>query len=292
MKKTALILIFALLIVSISGCQFHYENCEIAATTKPVCEFTVALCEGTDLGVCLVVAESVSCLHDYTLQASQMQMIESADTVIISGGGLEDFLDDPLSGKGNIIDASENIDFLCSHHGHEAHEDHHHEENDPHIWLSPEHAKIMVANICEGLTAQYPEYADIFTENLNALTQKIQDLSDYADQTLSELSCRDLITFHDGFAYFANAFDLTILKAIEEESGSEASASELKELILMIRQNHLPAIFTEQNGSDASAKTIQAETDVKVFALDMGMSDRSYFEAMYYNIDTIKEALG
>lgn len=42
--------------------------------------------------------------------------------------------------------------------------------------------------------------------------------------SLESLSCRELITFHDGFSYFADAFDLTILRAMEEEAGSEASA--------------------------------------------------------------------
>ena len=50
-------------------------------------------------------------------------------------------------------------------------------------------------------------------------------------------------------------------------------------------------VFTEISGSDACAKIISAETDTAIFALDMAMSGDSYFDAMYHNIDTIKEAL-
>ena len=106
------------------------------------------------------------------------------------------------------------------------------------------------------------------------------------------LNVGNLVTFHDGFSYFAQAFDLTILEAVEEESGSEASAQELKHLIGVVRENDLPAIFTERNGSTSAAGVISRETGVTVYSLDMAMAGDSYFDAMYRNIDTIKEALG
>ena len=77
----------------------------------------------------------------------------------------------------------------------------------------------------------------------------------------------------------------------ESESGSEASASELKSLITTVREHDLPAIFTEANGSVSAAGIISAETGAKIFALDMAMAGDSYFDAMYHNIDTLKEAL-
>ena len=49
--------------------------------------------------------------------------------------------------------------------------------------------------------------------------------------------------------------------------------------------------ITEISGADSAARIIQAETDVKLLALDMAMSEGSYFEAMYRNINTLKEAL-
>ena len=79
---------------------------------------------------------------------------------------------------------------------------------------------------------------------------------------------------------------------MEEESGAEASASELKHLITLVREHSLPAIFTETNGSDSAAAIIAAETGAKVYTLDMAMSGDRWFDAMYRNIDTLKEALG
>ena len=66
----------------------------------------------------------------------------------------------------------------------------------------------------------------------------------------------------------------------------------LKHLIGVVRENDLPAIFTERNGSTSAAGVISRETGVTVYSLDMAMAGDSYFDAMYRNIDTIKEALG
>lgn len=288
MKRLNLLLLAALLFRLLAGCQSSSTPYHIAATTLPVYEFTAALCCGTDIRVGQMVTENVSCLHDYTLQVRQMRMLESAQVVVISGAGLEDFLDEALTNAHTVIDSS--ADTHAHSMSHE-HADHHHDE-DPHIWLSPENARIMVQNIYTGLTDAYPQHRETFTANRDALITQLNGLEEYGKDTLSQLSCRDLITFHDGFSYFAESFQLNILHSAEEESGSELSAAELKDLIQLIEENHLPAIFTEKNGSDAAAKIISAETGVQTYALDMAMSGSSYFTAMYHNINTIKEALG
>lgn len=263
---------------------------QVVATTQPVYDFTSALCEGTDITVGQLVTENVSCLHDYTLQVSQMRMIESAKVVVVSGAGLEDFLEDALVSARQIIDSSEGCHL---HDGDDhAHEDHgHSHEQDPHIWLSPENAKQMAANICRELSQVYPQYADTFAANLTQLHGKLDTLQAYGEAQLADLSCREMITFHDGFAYFAESFDLSVLEAIEEESGSEASAKELKYLITLVKDHNLPAVFTEINGSVSAADVVSAETGAKVYTLSMAMSEGDYFDAMYGNINTIKEAM-
>lgn len=288
MKK--LIVLIGLLSLILTGCAAAEASAQIAATTLPVYEFSSRLCEGTDLSVTRLVTESVSCLHDYSLSVSQVRAVEEAEIVVLSGAGLEDFLMDVVGDK-PTIDSSENIELLECEHDHD-HDHGHDHERDAHIWLSPANAKVMAQNICSGLSQKYPQWTDTFSGNLSALLGDIDALALYGQNRLSTLSCRELITFHDGFAYFAESFDLTILEAVEEESGSEASAAELKHLIEMVREHDLPAVFTEQNGSASAAAILSAETGAKCFALDMAMSGDSWFAAMYHNIDTLKEALG
>ena len=285
MKK---LLCLVLLLLLLTGC-IHNNSPQICATTLPVYEFTNALCKGTGITVSRLITENVSCLHDYTVLVSQMQTVKSAETVIISGAGLEEFLEDVLTQANTLIDASSNLNLHEGHH-HE-HGEHHHEQ-DPHIWLSPKNAMQMCQTICTELSQLYPQHAQQFQENLPVLLKQLSDLQTYGEASLKNLRCQELVTFHDGFFYLADSFHLHILKAIEEESGSEASAKELVEIIKLIESNQLPAIFTETNGSVSAAKIIAAETGVAVYTLDMAMAGDSYFEAMYHNIDTLKEALG
>ena len=287
------ILIFTLLL---SGCTAEEAPAQIAATTLPVYEFTSRLCDGTGITVSRLVTENVSCLHDYSLNVRQVKAAEAAEVIVISGAGLEVFMEDILHNKA-VIDASVNIPLMelstVHEHEHEHTHDHDHShEEDPHIWLSPANAKSMAINICAGLCEQYPAHSNVFEQNLSVLIADLDALEAYGQAQLSTLHNHNLITFHDGFGYFAESFGLQILEAVEEESGSEASAQELKHLITVVREHDLPAIFIEINGSVSAADVISRETGTKVYALDMAMSGDSYFDAMYRNIDTIKEALG
>ena len=293
MKKHLIILLILALLLS--GCAPR-EHADIAATTLPMWQFTCRITAGTGLTVTRLVTESVSCLHDYTLTVGQMKAIEGAHVVVMSGAGLEEFLADAL-GDAPVIDAAAGISLLDGghhhhHEGEEPHEEAHHEhEHDPHLWLSPAHAMEQARNICAGLSAMYPEFASIFEENLAGLLSDLQALEDYGRQELADLSSREIITFHDGFAYLAHAFDIEIVEAIEEESGAEASAKELIHLIGEVRHHDIRAIFVEENGSGSAASIIAAETGATLRSLSMAMSGDDYFSAMYANIDSLKEAL-
>jgi len=289
MKVVSYILILALVTLCFAGCGGSVETYNIAATTLPVYQFTSMLCEGTGLTVTRLVTESVSCLHDYSLNVRQVKAVESAELIVINGAGLEEFMEDILSGK-QTVDASKDIPLLTGCHDQGEHEGHHHEA-DSHIWLSPANAMVMTKNICDGLSEAYPQHAERFQWNLVILMTRLKMLLDYGNENLSGLQSRELVTFHDGFSYFAQCFDLRILAAVEEEAGSETSAHKLIELIELIEHHNIRAVFTESNGSDASAKVITAETGAISYTLDMAMAGDDYFAAMYHNIDTIKEAL-
>ncbi len=279
MKCSALLLAVLLL----AGCGANGNTGEktgVAATTGPVAQFAAAIVDGTGLTVTQVIAESVSCLHDYSLSVGQMETIERSRVVLVSGAGLEDFMEDALAAAEQIVDCSQGIELQQNDEG-----------DDPHIWLDPDRAAKMAENICAGLSDVYPEHQAIFQANLEGLLQRFSDLKAYGEAELADVSCRELITFHDGFGYLASAFDLEILRAIEEESGSEASAAELTEIVDLVQTHSLPAIFTEANGSTAAASVIQGETGVPYFSLDMAIGGSDYFEAMTHNINTLKEAL-
>lgn len=295
-QKTTLLLACALLSV-LTACagpagDGEGEKLHILATTYPVYLFTTAVTEGVEeVEVDLLVSQPTSCLHDYTLTVNDMKAIERADVLVLNGGGLEEFMEDALAASdAAVIDCSEKVELLSAQ-GHEGH--HHDTQYDPHFWMAEEAAAVMLGSIAQGLSALDPAHAEAYTQHMQAAV----DLLPGGRLDGAELSCPYLITFHDGFQYFALDNGLTLLKSIEEEEGSEASAAEIREITALVKEYGIPAIFTEKNGSDATARAIARETGAAVYELDMIMSGegegiQAYIDAMNDNISTVKEALG
>ena len=269
------------------------DTLHILATTYPVYLFTTAVTEGVEgVEVTRLIREEISCLHDYTLTVNDMKAIEAADVIVMNGVGLEDFMADALaSSDAPVIDCSQGVALLAAL-GHEGHD--HDAEYDPHIWMDPDRAAQMVWNVATVLSELDTMNGDLYTANASAAEARLQSEVNRVEDP-DDLA--GLITFHDGFQYFAQATGLDLLKAIEEEEGAEASAAEIKEIVGLIGEYDIPAIFTEKNGSDATAQAISRETGCGVAQLDLIMSGdgsgiQPYVDAMNQNIDTILEALG
>ena len=277
MKQRFFSILLALALL-LSGCaaQKSEPSADILATTAPVAQIVGAITAGTDLTVATLISEPVSCVHDYA------RAVEQAKLIVISGAGLEEFMGDTLASCDVVIDASEGLALLPGEEG----------ESDPHTWLAPENMIAMTRTVETALAAEYPQHAALFAENTDIWCGKLDELQSYGEQHLADLSCRRLVTFHDGFAYFAKAFDLEIAASMEIEAGSEPSARELEEIISLLQDQGIPAVFTEINGTADAAELVARETGCAVFSLDTAISSANYLSAMTQNIDTIKEALG
>lgn len=324
MRKRLYAVFFAALLL-LPGCRQSVPEDEAAfhilAATYPVYLFTTAV-TGTAEGVevSLLVNSQTSCLHDYTLTVEDMKAIEGADVIVMNGAGLEDFMADALAASdAAVIDCSQNIDLLpaLEHAGHDGHE--HAEPYDPHYWMDPNRACQAVETIAQHLADLDADRAEVYAANALAALEHMDPtgLGSGAAQCLCALatghsslsslvSHPGFITFHDGFQYFAQAFELELLKAIEEEEGATASAAEIKEIVALIEERDIPAIFVERNGSWATAEAIAREVTQggdKTFtiaqldllmsgtALDTRQGMEAYTDLMVRNIQTVAEAL-
>ena len=288
MKRLFCCLLAAVMALSmLSGCGSTENSGDsgdtlLLATTQPMYELTQEIIAGaTGITVQALIQDQVSCLHDYTITTDQMKKIERADLVILSGAGLEDFMSSSLSGKNaaDVIDSSEGIELLG---------------DDPHIWLDPRRYVQQGENIVEALSERYPDQAELFQQNMQAYADAL--LGEYQNNwypAAQSLSCKELITFHDGFSYFARAFRLTIAAAMEIEEGSEPSAKEIESVIRLVEDENIPAVFCEENGERQTAETVAKQTGTGLFALTMGMDGGAAgcTDAIYHNIDIIREAL-
>ena len=286
MKYIRYLLLAVLILGLLPGCG-KTEKAEtgtdlILATTYPVYELTENLFRGVEtVTVDMLVQDQVSCLHDYTLTTAQMKKIEEADYIVMNGGHLEHFMESALEGVPGERLITPEVDGEKLRHDASG-------ETDPHYWLNPVLYMEMLDFIYTELVAKYPPNESVITENRAAMVSELLQLSFDS----SELSCLDMITFHDGFSYFAQACGLGILAAIEEEDGATASAKQIQEICDLIRERDIPAIFVEKNGSTNAADIIAAETGVKVYTLDTVMDgETDYITAMTENFRAVKEAL-
>lgn len=303
MKKIRSILLAALLLIA-AGCSAPQSGekesrLTVVTSTYPVYLFTSAVCDGVE-GVTVerLNTGETSCLHDYTLSVDDMRMLESADVVVLNGAGLEDFLTDALAtSSAQVIDCSEGVDLLENlTHDHEEgdEEGHDHGHYDPHYWMDPRNAALAVSSILNGLWEADPDYAAEYQDNAEQATVLLNSWQPELQETLAQsgVEVSGLITFHDGFQYFAKAFDFPLLAAIEEEAGSEASAKEITEITQLVREYELPVIFTEVNGSDATAQAISRETGCAVAQLTMLMDGpdaelSNYYDGLKSNIAAV-----
>ena len=313
MKKIILAFLLLALLLPAVGCaaQEEKERVTVVATTYPIYLFARAVTDGTE-GVVVERLDtgSASCLHDYTLSMADMKKLERADLIALNGAGLEDFLSDALAtSDAEVVDCSAGAELLenLSHDHKEGDEDNDHGHYDPHYWMDPASVPTMLDNLVEGLVQIMPEWEPLLRTNTGLAADLVERelLDTYQGRDGGGLTHRELITFHDGFQYFARAFDLELLAAIEEEAGSEASAKEIVEISQLVREHDIPAIFTEVNGSDATANAIGRETGCQVWMLDMLMSGddvpqdwglekimEQYISRLKGDLETVREALG
>jgi len=302
MKKTILIFILTLLL-TLPGCAPAKAEARltVVCTTYPIYLFASAVTEGVEgVAVERLDTGNTSCLHDYTLSMEDMKKLERADVVAVNGAGLEEFLEDALeTSDAQVIDCSTGVPLLenLSHdHDEDDHDGHDHGHWDPHYWMAPENARIMAANLETGISGIDRDHAMEYRNNALRLDLTLCQYEEAAWEVVNEYLPQEvpgLITFHDGFQYFAHAFGLPLLASIEEEAGSEASAREIVEITGLVKGNGIPVIFTEVNGSDATAKAIARETGCQVAQLTMLMDGpdglEAYRDGLVGNIRTVYE---
>jgi len=307
-KKLFSLTLPLLLLLSACGAQPNAAPSDapklsVVATTYPIYLFTSEVTKGVkNVVVSPLINQNVSCLHDYTLSVNDMKTLEGADVLLLSGAALDDFILEASHSNADltVIDCSKNLDLLPARADSEASDasDHVSGDFDPHFWMDPRRAATVLESISKDLSDQDPANAELYRANATAAAEKLRSEYTRLYDKLAPLSCRKLITFHDGFAYFADAFDLGLLMSVEEEEGQEASAQVIAQALDLIKTNGLPAIFTEENSSDATAKAIARESGVSVHTLSLLMSGQTetpgidfYLAGLERNIDTLLEAL-
>ena len=298
--KKLLCLLLALL------CMIVFASAETVVTSfYPIYLFAANLLDGAE-GVTLTsLAEpGAGCLHDYQLQTGDMKELAKADAFLINGAGMEGYLEGVFEAFPalTVVDASTGVELLedCSDgHDHD-HDDHGHDHAyNAHIWLDASNAVIMVNNLAEGLIAALPAQADVIAANRDAYIARLTALDAEIESALAAVPSKDIITFHEAFPYFANAYGLNVAAVVNRDPDDALSPRALAELCKRVQSRGVPPLFTEPQYEDKAAQTIARETGAAIHTLDPivtgpenDMPLTYYEDVMRQNLNVLLDALG
>ena len=301
-KKHALALILALFTLLATGCAAQKDGqTTIVTSFYPMYVLTLNVTDGVD-GVTVqnMAEQNVGCLHDYQLQTRDMVTLEGADALVINGGGMEQFMDKVMTLREDlpVIDASEGIEMLpsASEHDHDDYDDHDHEGEvmNAHVWLDPSLAMVQVRNIAEGLANADPDHADAYRSNAEAYILKLEQLKAEIAEQLAPYAGREIITFHEAFTYFAEAFGLHVAGVIATEPGEEPSTRDIADTCDLVNTLGIRTLFVEPQYPQKAAQTIARETGASIYTLDPCVSGdgsmESYENIMRENARVLTEA--
>lgn len=303
-KRNGFALLMMILTLLFSGCAAQTDGQKVIVTSfYPMYILTQNVAAGID-GVTVqnMAEQNVGCLHDYQLQTRDMVTLEGADALVINGGGMEQFMDKVMTLREDlpVIDASEGIEMLpsVSEHDHDDHDDHDHDHEgevmNAHVWLDPSLAMAQVRNIAEGLANADPEHAEAYRSNAEAYILKLEQLkADIAEQ-LAPYAGREIITFHEAFTYFADAFGLHVAGVIATEPGEEPSTRDIADTCDLVNTLGIRTLFVEPQYPQKAAQTIARETGASIYTLDPCVSGdgsmESYENIMRENARVLTEA--
>lgn len=254
--------------------------------------------EGVDLA--MMTAPSTGCLHDYQLLTSDMRTLSRAQLFLINGAGMETFLPDVQAQFPHlpIADCSSGVPLLCGEeeHDHDHDHDHDHGEFNAHIWLNPKNAIIMTENIAAALSALLPGQAEKIQQNAALYSARLRALDQELAALISSLPRKEIVTFHESFPYFAEAYGLQVVAVVALEPDAPLSPRMVKDVVEKVQAAGNPPLFAEPQYRSAALQAISQETGAPVFTLDpMVTGDGSltaYEDAMRRNGQVLSAALG
>ncbi len=140
------------------------------------------------------------------------------------------------------------------------------EGRDPHIWLSPKRAVLMVEVMADTLGEMYPEDKAFFKQNSESYIKKINEASDEIKEILKGREGETFICFHPAFNYFADEFSLNMMAL--EKHGKEATPMDLKEIIDAAKEKGIKTVFTQAETDSRQAKAFAEEIGANIVVLD------------------------
>lgn len=242
--------------------------------------------------------------HAYRQTRTDILAMRRADLILWNGlyleAQMEEVLEDlaahvPVSAVAEVIPVEQRI----------AH-DTYANRFDPHVWMNPRLWREVVLAVRDALGEIAPDSVEVFAERAEAYRGELDGLAGYADTVLGSVpeNKRVLVTAHDAFNYFGRAFGFEVIGIQGISTESEAGLNRITELVTLLVERRIEAVFVESSVSDrsmraliegAAAKGHEVRVGGELFSDAMGSPgtyEGTYIGMIDHNVTVIAGALG
>lgn len=227
--------------------------------------------------------------HVYEPKPADVAAVGRAKLVVINGLGFESWADRIVRAtnySGERLVASRGIRALSVK-----------GQTDPHAWQDVANVKVYIANIRDALSKVDPAGAAGYASRAAAYDAQLDRLDAEIKASFARIpqTNRRVVTSHDAFHYFGDAYDVVFLAPQGVSTEAQASAKDVAALIRQIKDEGIRAVFVENMTNGRVIQQIAGETGVKVggtlYADALGGSASTYIAMMRHNARAIAGAL-
>ena len=284
----------------------------VVTSIKPLHSLTSYIMEG--VGEPGLIIDGVASPHNFQIKPSHAKMLQKADLVIWVGEDIESFLPTALKSipKNSVVlelldqsglkklkfreknifeghddhDDNEDEEHAKKEEGHDEHghdeHGHAHGEYDPHIWLDPLNAKVIVKKITNQLVKIDSSNSAAYKANSKKLLKDLDTLTKSIKKDLNKNA--SFVVFHDAYQYFEKRFGLSVVGALTVNPDVMPGAEQLSEIREVIEEKKVKCIFSEPQFNPAIIKSIASDTGVKTGVLDPLGATINKSKNMYFNL--------
>jgi ABC-type Zn uptake system ZnuABC Zn-binding protein ZnuA len=225
-------------------------------------------------------------VHTYEPPPRDVAELSQAKLVVMNGLGLEAGLENTIrqnaSSSATVLELAAHLPTI---------------DDNPHLWLDVENGMTYVERIRDALGSIDPAGSAVYSANADAYLARLQALGQEVTAAVESIppANRKLVTFHDAYPYLARAYGLEMVGFVVASAGSEPSAQDVSHLTQAIRDQQVPAVFTEPQFSARILELAADDAGVQVCTLysDAFSQDvHSYVDLMRFNARELARCLG
>lgn len=288
MKKVISILLTALMVMTaviFTGCTKSSDSKSsgdkpiIAVSIVPEATFAEAVCG--DLAEVITMVPPGSSPETYEPTPQEMEKFSKSSLFFAIGVPVEEASIIPGAGDVTVISLQDKVSKVYPDRTFEG------GERDPHIWLSPKRAKIMVQTIADEVSKIDSDNKDTYQKNAADYTAKLDQLDKDISAELKGVKNKSFIVYHPAFGYLADDYGLKMYSL--EEEGKESTPQHLQEMIDLAKKENVKAIFYQEEIDSSQSEAFAEELGGKTIQLSPLAAE--YIDNLKKMAQTIAEAV-